>query len=116
LLKKIFKNKFGSVISFTYLCILIKNIYIMANYLDGMEGGKHNSDNTEVSISPKSFKVSLTFEAITGKNPLEVAKMIAKWCEDANTFTYDVVNEETGEKFTVDLSEEDADAVLSNKD
>jgi len=88
----------------------------MANYLDGMEGGKHNSDNTEVSISPKSFKVSLTFEGITGKNPLEVAKMIAKWCEDANTFTYDVVNEETGEKFTVDLSEEDADAVLSNKD
>jgi len=88
----------------------------MANYLDGMEGGKHNSDNTEVSISPKSFKVSLTFEGITGKNPLEVAKTIAKWCEDANTFTYDVVNEETGEKFTVDLSEEDADAVLSNKD
>lgn len=88
----------------------------MANYLDGMDGGKHSSDNTETSISPKSFKVSLTFDGITGKNPLEVAKTIAKWCEDANTFTYDVVNEETGEAFTVDLSEEDEDAVLPNKD
>jgi hypothetical protein len=88
----------------------------MATYLDGMEGGKHNSDNTEVSISPKSFKVSLTFEGITGKNPLEVAKTIAKWCKDADTFTYDVVNEETNEAFTVDLSEDDEDAVLPNKD
>jgi len=34
----------------------------MATYLDGMEGGKHNSDNTETSISPKTFKVSLTFD------------------------------------------------------
>ena len=63
-----------------------------------------------------SFKVSLTFEGITGNNPLEVAKTIAKWCNDANTFTYDVVNEETGEAFTVDLSEDDEDAVLPNKD
>ena len=30
-----------------------------------------------------SFKVSLTFDGITGKNPLEVAKTIAKWCNDA---------------------------------
>jgi hypothetical protein len=88
----------------------------MATYLDGMDGGKHSSDNTETSISPKTFKVSLTFDGITGKNPLEVAKKIAKWCEDANTFTYDVVNEETGEAFTVDLLEEDEDAVLPNKD
>lgn len=25
----------------------------MANYMDGMEGGKHNSDNTEASFSSK---------------------------------------------------------------
>ena len=53
---------------------------------------------------------------IYNENPLEVAKTIAKWCNDANTFTYDVVNEETDEAFTVDLSEDDEDAVLSNKD
>jgi hypothetical protein len=86
----------------------------MANYLDGMDGGKHSSDNTETSISPKSFKVSLTFEGITGKNPLEVAKKIAFWCRE--DFVYDVVNEKTGEAFTVDLSEDDENAVLPNKD
>jgi hypothetical protein len=61
-----------------------------------------------------SFKVSLTFEGITGKNPLEVAKKIAFWCRE--DFVYDVVNEETGEAFTVDLSEDDENAVLPNKD
>jgi hypothetical protein len=29
---------------------------------------------------------------------------------------YDVMDEETGEKFTVDLSEDDEDAVLPNND
>jgi len=27
----------------------------MATYLDGLEGGKHNSDNSEVSFSPKTL-------------------------------------------------------------
>ena len=45
-----------------------------------------------------------------------MAKTIAKWCKDANTFTYDVVDEETGEAFSVDLLENDEDAVLPNKD
>ena len=28
----------------------------MANYWDGMPGGKHNSDNIEVSFNPKKKK------------------------------------------------------------
>jgi len=89
----------------------------MATYLDGMEGGKHNSDNTEVSIQPKTFEVTLTFTDIMAKNPLEATKKILKWIEeDASNMIYDVKNELTGEKFTVDLSENDEDAVLPNND
>lgn len=92
----------------------------MANYLDGIEGGKHNSDNIEVSSNPKSFTVSVTFECVDAKNPLEAAKIVAKWLvEDdgegnAYYMTYDVNDEETRRAYTVDLSEEDEDAVLPN--
>ena len=89
----------------------------MATYLDGMGGGKHNSDDTEVSIQPKTFEVTLTFTDIQAKNPLEATKKILKWIEeDASNMIYDVKNELTGEKFTVDLSENDEDAVLPNND
>jgi hypothetical protein len=89
----------------------------MATYLDGMEGGKHNSDNTEVSIQSKTFEVTLTFTDIQAKNPLEATKKILKWIEeDASNMIYDVKNELNGEKFTVDLSENDEDAVLPNND
>ena len=89
----------------------------MATILDGMDGGKHNSDNSEVSIPVKTFTVSLTFTDMTSDNPLAAAKKACKWLvEDAATMIYDVENEQTGEKFTVDLSEEDEDAVLPNND
>lgn len=88
----------------------------MANYLDGMNGGKHNSDNIEVSTK-KSYSVSLTFTDILAENPLEATKKILKWIEgDANTMIYDVIDEETNDKFTVDLSEDDEYAVLPNND
>lgn len=87
----------------------------MANYMDGADGGKHNSDNTETTIQTKTFKVTLTFDAIDAKNVLAAAKKIAKWCkEDADKFVFDVEDESTNEKFTVDLAEEDEDAVLPN--
>jgi len=89
----------------------------MANYLDGMEGGKHNSDNTETSITMNTFTVSITFESMVAKNPLEAAKKACKWLlenEDAKNMIYDVTDEITNDKFTVDLSEEDEDAVLPN--
>lgn len=87
----------------------------MATYLDGMDGGKHSSSNTETSIPIKTFTVSVTFTDMVANNPLEAAKKACKWLlenEDAKNMIYDVVDEETEEKFSVDLSEEDEDAVL----
>jgi len=67
----------------------------------------------------KTFTVSVTFTDMVSKNPLEAAKKACKWLldnNDAKTMVYDVMDEETGEKFTVDLSEDDEDAVLPNND
>lgn len=88
----------------------------MSNYMDGMDGGKHNSDNTEHEDNLQTYSISLTFTDISANNPLEAVKKILDWLEDANTMIYDVEDELTGEKFTVDLSEDDADAVLPNND
>lgn len=92
----------------------------MANYLDGMEGGKHNSDNTETSTKSNSYTVSITFECVGAKNPLEAAKIVAKWLveddEHGNAFdmVYEVNDEITNEKFIVDLDADDDYAVLPN--
>ena len=86
----------------------------MANILDGMEGGKHNSDNIEVTTP--TFEVVLRFTDIDAKNPLEATKKILKWLSEADAMIYEVENEETHEKWTVDLSEEDENAVLPNNE
>lgn len=87
----------------------------MANILDGMEGGKHNSDNIEVTTP--TFEVVLRFTDIDAKNPLEATKKILKWIQEgADAMIYEVTNEETDQVFTVDLSEEDEDAVLPNNE
>jgi len=88
----------------------------MANYLDGMDGEKHDSDNIEVSSrGGKSYEVILRFNDIIAKNPLEATKKILKWIqEDADNMIYEVNNEEfPNESFTVDLSESDENAVLT---
>lgn len=78
---------------------------------------KHNENMEHVDNKP-TFKVSLVFEGVDAKNPLEAAKQIVKWLKDqedgAENMTYDVVNEATNEVFTVDLAEQDEDAVLPN--
>jgi hypothetical protein len=85
----------------------------MANYVDGMDGGKHNSDETEVLSQETTYEVVLRFTDISAKNPLEATKKILKWIkEDAENMIYEVTNEKTDEGFTVDLSEGDEDAVL----
>jgi hypothetical protein len=93
----------------------------MANYWDGMDDGKHSSENTETSTP--SFKVSLTFDCVDAKNPLEAAKTVLSWILNtdkdkflggAEKMCYDVINEKTNEAFTVDLDEEDEYAVLPN--
>ena len=87
----------------------------MANILDGMDGGKHNSDNIEVTTP--TFEVVLRFTDIDAKNPLEATKKILNWIEEgADAMIYEVTNEVTDQVFTVDLSEEDEDAVLPNNE
>ena len=67
-------------------------------------------------MSNKTFTVSLTFEGLSAENPLDAAKKILEWIQDgADAMTYDVKDEATGEAFTVDLSEDDEDAVLENE-
>lgn len=64
-----------------------------------------------------TYTVSLTFTDIDAKNPLEATKTILKWIEDGgNKMIFDVIDETTNDKFTVDLSEDDEDAVLPNND
>jgi hypothetical protein len=65
-------------------------------------------------MKKKIYTVSVTLDTQGANNPLDAAK---KACEmlmlDGDTFIYDVQDDETGEKFTVDLSEE---TVLSDND
>jgi hypothetical protein len=77
-----------------------------------------DGSDSEVSVSAKTFTVSLTFTDMTAFNPLDAAKKACKWLledEDARSMTYDVTDEVTNQKYTVDLSEEDEDAVLETE-
>ncbi len=70
-----------------------------------------------MSKNKTTYTVSLTFTDIDANNPLEATKKILKWIEDrGNKMIYDVQDELSKDKFTVDLSEEDEDAVLPNKE
>jgi len=54
----------------------------------------------------KTYTISLTFNAISGNDPLDAAKQLSEWIkEGAGEMVYDLIDEETGAKFTVDLEE-----------
>lgn len=85
----------------------------MAIYGDG----KHDSDNTESNIVATTFKVSLTFEDVMANSPKEAVDKIVEWIkEGVEVMIFDAENEINGEKWTVDLSEEEQDQVLPNND
>ena len=70
--------------------------------------------NNTIMSTLKTFTVSVTFTDMVADNPLEAAKKACKWLledNDANTMIYDVEDETTNEKFSVDLSEPEEDAV-----
>lgn len=68
-------------------------------------------------MEKKTFNVSVSFDSVSAENEFEAAKIVSNWLKNgANDFIYDVVDEETEKKFTVDLSENDEDAVLPNND
>jgi len=68
-------------------------------------------------ITMKQYTVTVLCQAMNGETPLDAAKTFAKWLQEgANEMTFDVLDEESKEAFTVDLAEEDEDAVLPNKE
>ena len=63
----------------------------------------------------KHYTISITFTDQQYETPLEAAKEFANTLsEEAFYYVYDVVDEDTKERFTVDLSEEDENSVLTN--
>jgi hypothetical protein len=70
-------------------------------------------------MAKKYYNITLGgFSAQEGENPLDATKRFVEYLKDCNLneLIYDVEDEETGEKFTVDLSENDEDSVLPNND
>ena len=70
--------------------------------------------NNTIMSTLKTFTVSVTFTDMVADNTLVAAKKACKWLledNDANTMIYDVEDETTKEKFSVDLSEPEEDAV-----
>lgn len=67
----------------------------------------------------KKYNITLGgFCGQEGENPLDAAKRfveLLKVC-NLNELVYNVEDEETGDMFSVDLSENDEDAVLPNND
>ena len=57
------------------------------------------------------FNIALEIE-IDADTPLEAAKTLKEWMEDDTNFVYVVQNSETKEIVSVDLAEDDEDAVL----
>lgn len=82
----------------------------MANYLDGMEDGKHNSDNCEVSISKTKTKrvvFEIEVDSESGTN-IEAAKTVQEWLADGTKYQFYVQDVETKEVVSVDLDEDES--------
>jgi GTP cyclohydrolase III len=65
----------------------------------------------------QTYTVSVTFNCMSAKNPLDAAKKASQWLienEDASKMVYEVMDEKTRFNYTVDLSEFEEDAVLPN--
>ncbi|MCJ7695352.1 MAG: hypothetical protein MUO40_07970 [Anaerolineaceae bacterium] len=62
------------------------------------------------------YKVVLEIE-VNAESPLEAAKTLAGWCKTSGDgFIYIVQDDETDQIVSVDLSEEDGEAVLPGHD
>jgi len=53
-----------------------------------------------------TYTVSLTFENISAKTPLEAAQILSEWLKDgAENMVYDVKDKQTNKKHVIDLEE-----------
>lgn len=60
-----------------------------------------------------TYTVTLVFEGLSSANPLEAVKAIQSWVADGSEgMIYDVLDEKSGDRFSVDLNEDDEDAVV----
>lgn len=63
------------------------------------------------------YTISVSFTDQNFDTPLDCAKDFANYLKTgSHDLIYDIQDENTGERFTVDLSEEDEDATLPNND
>jgi|688.fasta_scaffold41895_11 hypothetical protein len=68
-------------------------------------------------MKKKLYTITLGgFSSQEGETPLEATKRFVEFLNtcNLNELIYDVEDDETNERFTVDLSENDEDAVLPN--
>jgi len=82
----------------------------MANYMDGAEGGKHNSDNCEVSISKtKTKKVVFEIEVDADTN-IEAAKTVQDWLQNdpMQSWQFYVQDVDSGVVVSIDLDEDES--------
>ena len=70
-----------------------------------------------LDTSEHTYEISLTFTDIQENSPLEAVKKIIGWIKDdgVDNMIFEVRNEMTDEKVTVDMSEDENDAVLPVK-
>ena len=73
-------------------------------------------------MAKTTFSVKLEFTDIEANTPQEAVNKIVSWIKGEDDFggvdemVFEVQDETTQEKFTVDLSEEEEDQVLPNND
>lgn len=70
-------------------------------------------------MAKKLYTITLGgFTSQEGETPLEATKRFVEFLKgcNLNELIYDLVDDETGEKFSVDLSENDEDATQTNND
>lgn len=80
---------------------------------DDYEGEEDSDESTGLS----HFTVRLEIPQILASSPLEAVKEMIKWIQDGvDEMVFDVKNDSTGKKFTVDMSEEEGEQVLPNNE
>jgi hypothetical protein len=70
-------------------------------------------------MAKKLYTITLGgFTSQEGETPLDATKRFVEFLKgcNLNELIYDLVDDETGEKFSVDLSESDEDATQTNND
>jgi len=79
----------------------------MANYLDGMEGGKHNSDNCEATPSKMKTKRVVFEIEVEAETNIEAAKEVQDWLADGTKYQFYVQDVEDNTIVSVDLAEDE---------